>query len=103
MVWCRYISDVISQSPGTSADIDYYWVRYDDIDCNHIIDTMLNGKAGKEVWQGDPTPPRDGWRTCQATSGETCGGAVDPPPCVISTLEVSASDSPSDSMVEMEI
>ena len=43
-----YISDVYSDAPGTSADVDYYW-------------------AGKDVIL-PPTPPCDGWVTCKSVN-----------------------------------
>jgi len=58
-----YISIVQTQTPGTASDIDYYWV-------------------GKEVWQGDPSPPPEGWNTCKGTGGDMSGGGLDPPPLV---------------------
>jgi hypothetical protein len=64
-----YISDVMTgQQPGTSADIDYYW-------------------AGKEIWQGDPTPPREGWTTSKSESANDAGPA-DPPPTIHDTRNV---------------
>ena len=60
-----YISIVQTQTPGTASDIDYYW-------------------AGKEVWQGDPVPPKEEWNTCKgAPAGDHSPGALDPPPVVV--------------------
>jgi len=66
-----YISDVVSQTPGTSADIDFYW-------------------AAKELLQGDPTPPREGWQTCKPTS--TSEGGLDPPPLIQSFVAEESSN-----------
>lgn len=72
-----YISDVASQTPGTSADIDYYW-------------------AGIEDWKGAPSPPRDGWITCKTAGMDPTSGAADPAPTV-TAVDLA------NSMAEMEI